>query len=186
MKNRLLHAFGSELSEYEVIGVPKDVASARALADQNKYQFECWANSLVDAHPSQQNKKGADRGIDGFLYFFDDESTLPKKILVQVKGGHVSVSQIRDLVGTIDREKAVIGAFITLNDPTGPMKREAASAGFYQPADSTEKYPRVQILTIQELFDGKKMEYPRWAFDVTHKRAQRKSKVKKEDQIDLL
>ncbi|NSW84488.1 MAG: restriction endonuclease [Syntrophothermus sp.] len=164
MKHRLA-AFGSSLSPYEVIGLPQDLASARALLNEpdGRYQFQMWALGLVDARPAQDTKKGADAGIDGYIYFFDDESGKPKKIVVQVKSGHVSVAQIRDLKGVMEREKAVIGCFITLEEPTRPMKEEALSAGFYEPAFLGGKYPRLQILTISELLAGKKLEFPRVA-----------------------
>ncbi len=103
MRHRLNSAFRSELSPYVVIGGPKDVASAEALAQESRYQFEVWAVSLVDAMPGQDKKKGADSGIDGYINFFDDNSGKAKKIIVQVKSGHVSVSQIRDLKGVLDR-----------------------------------------------------------------------------------
>ena len=109
MRHRLNSAFRSELSPYEVIGDPKDVASAEALAQHDRYQFEWWSLGLVDARPAQDKKKGADSGIDGDINFFDDNSGKAKKIVVQVKSGHVSSSQIRDLKGVLEREKAAIG-----------------------------------------------------------------------------
>lgn len=118
-----------------------------------------------------------DKGIDGYIYFFDDKSGQPKKIIVQVKGGHITVSQIRDLKGVLEREKAQIGAFITLQEPTKPMREEAVSAGFYVPDiyRGKKKYARLQILTIKELLKGKNLEYPQMAVD-TFKKAERKSK----------
>jgi len=179
MKNRLEDSFGDELSPCEVIGEPKDLASAKALAEENRHQFEWWALSLVDARPSKDaRKKGADQGIDGRIFFFDDESGKAKQIIIQVKSGHVSVSQIRDLKGVLDREKAPIGAFITLDQPTGPMKKEAVEAGFYEPEHFPgKKYPRMQILTIKELLAGKELKYPRLAPEATFKRATRKAKA---------
>jgi site-specific DNA-methyltransferase (adenine-specific) len=155
MRHRLSNAFGNELSPYEIIGQPKDLESARVLAQESehegRYQFEWWALGLVDARPAQDKQKGADKGIDGYVYFFDDNSGKAKTIIVQVKSGHVSASHIRDLKGVIDREKAEIGVYITLEEPTKPMKEEAASTGFYEPEHFPGNYyPRIQILTIQE------------------------------------
>ncbi|RKX43033.1 MAG: site-specific DNA-methyltransferase, partial [Thermotogae bacterium] len=163
MRHRLHSTFGEELSPYEVIGDPKDPASARALAQEDRYQFQLWSLGLVEARPSQE-KRGADTGIDGYIYFFDDPSGKPKKIVVQVKSGHVGVSQIRDLKGVMERENAVIGVFITLEEPTRPMRIEAVAAGFYEPEYwPGEKYPHLQILTIEELLNGKTVQYPRKA-----------------------
>ncbi len=176
MRHRLHDAFGSELSDYEVVGDPKDTASAEALAQHDRYQFEWWALGLVDARPAQDKKKGADSGIDGYINFFDDSGDKAKKIIVQVKSGHVGASQIRDLKGVLDREKAAIGAFITLKNPTREMVKEAASAGFYEATHyAGREYPRLQILTIEELLSGKKLLYPMLK-QVTFKQAERKSK----------
>jgi site-specific DNA-methyltransferase (adenine-specific) len=176
MRHRLHDAFLSELSDYEVIGDPKDLLSAEALAQHDRYQFEWWALGLVDARPGQDKKKGADSGIDGYINFFDDSTGKAKKIVVQVKSGHVSASQIRDLKGTLEREKAAIGAFVTLKKPTREMTKEALSAGFYEATHyAGREYPRIQILTIEELLSGKKLLYPSLK-EVTFKQAERKSK----------
>jgi site-specific DNA-methyltransferase (adenine-specific) len=174
IRHRLHNAFGRDLRPYEVIGDPKDLASAGALAQENRYQFEWWALGLVDARPAHDKRKGADQGVDGYVNFFDDASGRAKKIVVQVKSGHVNVSHIRDLKGVLEREKAPIGVFITLEKPTRPMVQEATAAGFYVPehfADS--RYSRVQILTIQELLNGKEMNCPKMAPSPTFRRAPR-------------
>jgi len=186
MRHRLHNTFGSELSPYEVIGDPKDLKSAEALAQEDRYQFEWWALGLVEARPAQDKRKGADTGVDGYIYFFDDRSGKPKKIVVQVKSGHVGVSQIRDLKGVMERENAVIGVFITLEEPTRPMHTEAVAAGFYEPEYwPGEKYPRLQILTIEELLNGKTVQYPRKAPPVTFKRAPRRRKGEPPKQGEL-
>ncbi len=178
MKNRLDDAFGAELSPYEVVGEPQDVQSARALAEQNRYQFEWWALGLVEARPAQDKKKGADKGVDGLIVFFDDDSGKAKKIIVQVKSGKVGSPLISELKGTMEQEKAEIGAFITLEEPTGPMKKAAATAGFYDPPGLLPAVARVQILTIAELLAGGKLDYPKVEV-ATFKKAPRKRKEKK-------
>ena len=175
MKNRLEDTYGTGLAPYEVIGEPKDLASARALALQDRFQFEWWALGLVDARPAQDKRKGADRGVDGYIYFFDDRSGKAKTVVVQVKSGHVQASHVRDLVGVLDREKAAFGVLVTLEEPTGPMRKEAASAGFYaSPQDANRSVPRVQLLTIRELVDGRQVQYPWLVPTATFKRAQRR------------
>ena len=190
MRHRLNNSFGKELSPYEIIGQPKDLESARALAQESehsgRYQFETWATGLVDAFPLHAKKRGADKGIDGYINFFDDNSGKAKTIIVQVKSGHVSSSHIRDLKGVLEREEAQIGVYITLEEPTKPMEEEATTAGFYEPEYFPGTfYPRIQILTIQELLDGKKVEYPRYAPVATFKRAPRTQKANDEDQNQL-
>lgn len=185
MRHRLTNAFGKELSPYEIIGQPKDLESARALSQlseyDGRYQFETWATGLVDAFPLHASKKGADKGIDGYINFFDDNSGKAKTIIVQVKSGHVNASHIRDLKGVLERDKAQIGVYITLEEPTRPMKEEAVSAGFYEPEHFPgTSYPKIQILTIRELLEGKNVEYPRLAPVATFKRAKKQSKNQEE------
>lgn len=146
--------------EMEVVGEPEDLASAQQLASEDRYQFQWWALSLIRAKPLGQKgggkagKKGADQGIDGSINFLDEGMKKPKRVLVQVKSGKVGSRDIRDLVGTIDREGAAIGVYITLEEPTRPMRQEAVSAGYYTSPDWGRDYPRLQILTIEELLRG--------------------------------
>jgi len=172
MRHRLHDSYGTELSAYDIIGDPKDLGGARALFEQDPYQFQWWALGLVEARGADDKKKGPDKGIDGNIKFFDDNSGKAKNIVIQVKGGHVNRGQIATLKGDMDREKADIGLFITLNDPTKPMSEEAVIAGFYEPQHwPGEKYPKVQILTIAELLRGKQAEYPRHGQVATFRRA---------------
>ncbi|MGA9753600.1 MAG: DNA methyltransferase [Desulfobaccales bacterium] len=177
IKKRLHDTYGPELAPYEVIGEPADAMGAEALAEQNRHQFEWWALGLVEAFPAQDKKKGADKGVDGVIYFKDDAGGVHKKIIVQVKSGHVGSGQVRDLKGVLERDQAAIGALISLKPPTRDMRVEAAAAGFYVPEQFPEhRFPRLQILTIAELFAGKKLEYPQWAPSSTFKKAARRRK----------
>lgn len=157
IKRRLKDMFGKV--KFETIGEPKDVEGAIELARHGgRYQFQWWALSLVGAQPLGENKKGADKGIDGVIPFLENSGL--HRVLVQVKSGHVGVSQIRDLKGVLDREKAEIGVLITLEPPTHEMSKEAIIAGFYHSAAWNKDYPKIQILTIEELFHGKKIAMP--------------------------
>ena len=172
IKKRLSDAFGPEIkSTYDVIGEPTDYAGAAQLAEEDKYQFQWWALGQVGARPTDQ-KKGADHGIDGRLYFHDDDSGKSKQIIFSVKAGHVTVSQVRDLRGVLEREKAEIGVFLCFEEPTKPMLREAAEAGLYKSTDGST-WPRLQILTIQQILDGKQPDYPAHRRDATFKKAPR-------------
>ena len=170
IKHRLQHSFGSEIT-YKVIGEPIDVEGAKTLAAQDPFQFQWWALGLVGARPFEQ-KKGADKGIDGRLYFHDEAGGKTKQIIFSVKAGSVSVPHVRDLRGVIEREAAAIGILISLNNPTKPMRTEAASAGFYESPWGT-KHPRLQILTIKDLLSGKTIDFPPSQANVTFKKAQR-------------
>jgi site-specific DNA-methyltransferase (adenine-specific) len=158
---------------FEVHGTPKDIDGARDLALRDKYQFQWWAVSLIDAQPFGGKKKGADSGIDGLIYFRSDATTTERAV-VSVKGGeHVGVPMIRDLKGVMEREKAPIGVFLTLAAPTNPMIAEAASAGFYELGG--RKYPRLQIITIEDALKGVKPAIPLVDTGAAFKRAARES-----------
>ena len=163
MKNRLKTAFNIlPGQDYRVVGEPTDVGGARALAEQDRYQFEFWAMSLLEAFPREQSKKkGADLGIDGVVYFIDGPRRTVNKAVVQVKSGRVSSPLIRDLVGTVEREKAAMGLFITLEEPTSAMRTEAVSAGFYHSDLWQTDYPKIQIRTVGDLLEGRAFEIPR-------------------------
>jgi DNA modification methylase len=154
IKSRLAAA-GS--SNYKVLGEPTTSDDAEELARTDPYGFQWWSLGLIGARPAE-GKKGADHGIDGRLFFFDDNAT-PKQVIVSVKAGKVQVPHVRDLVGVLDREKAQIGVLISLNEPTGPMRSEAASAGFYE-AKLYGQFPRVQLLTVSELLAGQTIKMP--------------------------
>ena len=166
MKYRLRDTFGEQMSEYDVVGVPQDVESARALATESGYdgrfQFEYWALGLVDARPGNNRRRGADAGVDGYINFFDDNSGKAKTVLVQVKSGHVQRNIVATLKGDMEREKAEMGMLVTLEPPTRPMEQEAAAAGFYVPEHFPDRqYPRVQIATIEDLLNGIGPDVPR-------------------------
>jgi DNA modification methylase len=176
MRQRLSDTFGKDLSPYEVIGEPTDVSGAQALAGQDRYQFQWWVVGKLGVRPAQDKKKGADSGIDGYHYFYDGGSQKPEKLIVQVKSGHVKVGDVRDLIGTMTREKAAIAAFVTLEPPTKPMLKEAAGAGFYTSAwTASRQFPRLQILTVEEILAGKKIEFPPFTEPV-YKKAVRQAK----------
>jgi site-specific DNA-methyltransferase (adenine-specific) len=162
--------------DFEVIGEPKDLKGAEDLAQNDRYQFEWWALSLVDARPINDKKKGSDRGIDGIIYLLDPNSQTTKTVLVQVKSGHVKSGDIRDFKGTLEREKAKFGIFITLEEPTKDMKEEAITYGFEEAPISHEQIQKIQILTIKELLDGVR---PKVLFvNISYKKAE-KNKEKK-------
>ena len=161
MKNRLKTAFDLEPGrDYRVVGEPVDVGSARALWEQDPYQFQFWAVSLLEAQPQSEQRRGADRGIDGLLYFIDGPRRTSHKIVVQVKGGRVSSPQVRDLKGVVEREQAALGLFISLDEPTRDMRTEAASGGLYHSDIWQKDYPKIQLRTIAELLEGKGFEIP--------------------------
>ncbi len=166
---------------FEVHGTPKDLEGARDLASRDKYQFQWWAVSLIDAQPFGGKKKGADGGIDGLIYFRSDAKTTERAI-VSVKGGGVSVPMVRDLKGVLDREKAPIGVFLTLEPPTRPMEKEAASAGFYVLGE--RQYPRLQIITVKQALAGTKPAIPLVDTGAAFKRAARED-MSRQPKLDI-
>jgi DNA modification methylase len=158
MKKRLLDAFGTE-AKYNVMGEPTSLPDAAALAESDPYQFQWWALGLVGARPVEQ-KKGADKGIDGKIVFQGDAPGIFENVEISVKAGHVTANHVRDLRGVVERDKAAIGVLISMEDSTKPMQTEAVTAGFYESKTWGKQYPKVQLLTIAELLAGKKIDMP--------------------------
>ncbi|MBM2832095.1 MAG: methylase domain protein [Dehalococcoidia bacterium] len=156
MKRRLSDHFPG--IQFKVIGEPADFPSAKELAKQDRYQFQWWALSLIGARPVGDKKKGADQGIDGVIPFPDDGGAKLKRVIVQVKSGHVGVKDIRELRTVASND--AIGVLLTLEPPTQPMKTEAAEAGFYDSPLWQKKFPKLQILTIEEVLAGKQPHIP--------------------------
>ena len=156
MKARLKDSFG--LLDVEIIGQPTEVDGARQLLKgaglDGQYQFQWWALDLIGAQPQGgTQKKGADKGIDGVISFSTGPRGEVGRALVSVKSGGVNSSMIRDLKGVLEREKAEIGLFVTLHEPSAPMRLEASTAGVYHSDLSGRDYQKIQILTIAELLE---------------------------------
>ncbi len=166
---------------YKVVGEPVTISEARALANDDRDEFQKWAVGLVDRARLAQEKKGADKGIDGVFYFIDDPKRPANKVVLQVRSGHVTVSQIRDLCGVFQREKAAFGLFITLENPTSSMRKEAETVRFYDSSDG-RKYPRLQIRTIGELLKGENFDLPPYVRKSGVKRAGRVGKPQNENE----
>ncbi|MGB3580906.1 MAG: DNA methyltransferase, partial [Roseiarcus sp.] len=155
IERRLKEAFPG--IAYEVQGVPKDADAARDLAERDKHEFQKWIVATIGGQPYKGGKKGMDRGIDGYLHFRDAENK-PQMAIISVKGGTTNSGHVRDLKGTMEREDAALGIFLTLNNPTREMEKEAASAGFYDPGG--RKFLKLQILTAAQVIGGKRPQVP--------------------------
>ena len=189
---RLFDAFGEDCM-YQIIGLPEDYPSAKALAEQNKYEFQWWALSLVDARPAgglDEKKKGPDQGIDGIYPFIDDSDRKSKIAIISVKGGKTGPDHVRDLKGVVERENAAIGVLITLNPPTKAMRTEAATGGFYESEVFKKKYSKIQILSAKEYFEkGERAILPlHTGRSIAFKKAPKvikEDKEKKQNHLDL-
>ena len=165
IERRLADAFPG--LEYLVFGVPRDLGGARDLAERDKHEFQKWITGSIGAQPYKGGRKGMDRGIDGYLHFRDADRQ-PQFGIISVKGGGHKSGDIRELKGTMEREKAALGLFLTLNQPTREMEREAASAGIYETGGM--KVPRLQILTAAQILDGRRPQVP-FGFTESFKKA---------------
>jgi site-specific DNA-methyltransferase (adenine-specific) len=177
VERRLKDAFSAV--KYEVHGVPTDEAGARDLALREKHEFQKWITAKIGAQPYKGGKKGMDRGIDGYLHFRDADKK-PQFAVISVKGGSIKSGDVRDLKGTMEREKAALGLFLTLNEPTREMEREAASAGFYETGGM--KFPRLQILSAAEILDNRRPQVP-FGFTEGFKKAEREKSGKQDSFI---
>ena len=151
-------------------GVPRDIESARALAnrrdDKTRKEFEKWAVLTYSANQARINeKKGADGGIDGVAYFLLDKDTNGKAIF-QVKSGGANRATLATLNSDRLREKAEFGVLISMDKPTKSMKEEVIAAGkFIHPLLPTRSNDRLQIVTIEEILAGAQMDLPMARYD---------------------
>ena len=158
MRQRLKDTFG-EAAAFQVIGEPTSAPDAAALAEADPYQFQWWALGLVGARPVEE-KKGADKGIDGKIVFQGDAAGKFETVILSVKAGNTGVAHVRDLRGVVEREKAAIGVLISMQDHTKPMHDEAVTAGFFESQAWGKRYPKIQLLTVADLLAGKQIEMP--------------------------
>ncbi len=148
-----------------------------------------WALSLIKARPlggqgaSKTGKKGSDQGVDGVISFIEDAKGKPRQILVQVKSGHVKSGDVRDLVETVEREKAAMGLFIALEPPTKDMETEAATARIYHSTHWGD-FPKVQVLTVEDLLHGLSFKVPP-SFGTFKQAARSDSETGKQAPLDL-
>lgn len=157
IEDRLREAFGQDLA-FEVVGRPMELEAAKDLARRDKYQFQWWANWLVGVQNYREQRRGADSGIDGIIYFRNGPMGTGR-VIVSVKGGdHIGPDMLRALAGTVERDKAELGLFVCLAKPSANMRREAAALGLVKTAHG--KYPKVQIVTIEDLLHGKQPNLP--------------------------
>ncbi len=188
IERRLMDAFPKV--EFEVVGTPKTLQDAQELARRDKHEFERWAVYAIGARPAKPKakQKGADKGIDGVLFFRPDSKTVETCIVSVKAGENIGVAMVRDLVGTMQREKAPLGVLITAALPTRNMEAEAISAGFfeYESHKGKAQVPRVQIITLAEIFQGKRPRIPLADAASTFKTAAREPREKQDDQRKLL
>ena len=167
---------------FKIDGRPTDLAGARELFRRDPHQFQWWAAWSLGAQYYREEKRGADRGIDGNIFFANGPFGTGR-IIISVKGGeNLGVQMVRDLRGVIEREEAEMGILISLNDPTRPMIAEAAAAGFVRKS-AHGRLPRLQVVTIEDILDGRTPKLP--PLPQTPDRAVR-SRKKTKDQLELL
>lgn len=157
---RLQDVYGADVAKtYEVRGIPKDVEGARALFNRSPFEFERWAVAQVDGTPNE--KQIGDKGSDGVIVFPADGRSAVGRVLVSVKGGKtIGPAMVRDLVGTMEQQRAEMGIFISLTPPTPGMREVARRSGEYVWGADGRRFPRVQLLTVDELLAGRRPQMP--------------------------
>jgi len=160
IEKRLLHTYEGAISgTYEVLGIPRDMGGAHALFEHSPFDFERWAVSRINAQPNE--KQVGDKGIDGVARFPTDATGAFGRILVSVKGGKTIGPQfVRDLLGTVQTQKAQMGVLITMAEPTRGILDALNHAGTYELPVNNQRFPKVQVITVAELLHGKRPQMP--------------------------
>lgn len=156
---RLRHTYGPSIADnYELLGIPRDLEGARALFARNPFEFERWAVTRLDAQPNL--RQVGDKGVDGVIRFPTDARGGIGRVLVSVKGGHqINPAMVRDLVGTVESQRAQLGVLILMEPPTPGMVEAAKHSGLYT-ASNGQIFPRVQIVTVPQLLAGQRPKLP--------------------------
>jgi DNA modification methylase len=160
IRNRLRGVHGDAIeATYVVDGIPADEDSARALFAASPFDFERWAVSLVDGTPNE--RQVGDRGVDGIVRFPLDSKGGVGRALVSVKGGKMlNPSMVRDLLGTVQAQRAEMGLLITLERPTKGMEDAARHSGTFIWPVNRQPFPTVQLLTVADLLGGQRPKMP--------------------------
>lgn len=166
-------------AKFAVVGEPRSVEDAKTLFEASAFQFESWAVSLLGGQP-YKSKGGGDSGIDGLLYFKDYEGKF-HRIIIEVKGGGYHPKEVRALKAVIDREEAPMGILIALNSPTKGMISEAAALGKWKMPGSKRDYPILQLITISDIFNGKRPDLPDTS--ETLKKSKREKRTKQQGRL---
>ncbi len=160
IKRRLKDTYGKDLSKFEVRGTPTDEASAIKLWEQSPFAFEDWWLTELEVFATTYGKKGADKGIDGVGVYVIPKSDKTIKVGFQVKGGKVQSKDIDALFGAITKHGYAMGVLLTRHKPTKPMLTSTMQLGNFE-ADYGYKYPKLQIMTLEEFFNGKQLNLPK-------------------------
>jgi DNA modification methylase len=180
IQRRLKDAFPG--IQFDIAGVPKDLGGARALALQDKYEFQKWALAMIDAQPFKGGRKGGDGGADGFLYIKPDGKKT-EKVIVSVKGGqNLNPAMVKDLIVTVDQEGAKMGVFLTLETATKGMVTQAAAAGFFK--TDYGQFPKIQVVTVEKLFGPSNPLHLPWQDTSVFKKAKRET-TETQSNLDL-
>lgn len=156
---RLRHSYGESIrNSYELLGIPRDHAGAAALFARSPFEFERWCVMMLDGQPNQ--KQTGDKGIDGVIRFPTDGRGNTDKILVSVKGGTTNPGHVRDLIGTVHSQKAAMGVFVCMSKASKGMSEAANHSGLYNHPRDGKTYPKVQIITVDELLNDKRPNLP--------------------------
>ncbi|WP_207787188.1 DNA methyltransferase [Actinomycetospora cinnamomea] len=156
---RLRHTYGETVRDsYSIHGIPRDMDGAHALFKYSPFEFERWCVMLVDGTPNE--KQVGDKGIDGVIRFLIDAKGKSDRVLVSVKGGTTNPGHVRDLIGTVQSQKAAMGVFICMKKPTKAMLDAANHSGIYKHPGDGKQYPKVQIMTVEQLLNEEHPKLP--------------------------
>jgi hypothetical protein len=156
---RLRNTYGEHIRQtYEILGMPQDISGAQVLFQRSPSEFERWCLMLVDGQSIDTHV--GDSGVDGVLRVPIDSKGNSHRVLVQVKNGSVNLANVRDLVGTVESQKAAMGLLISMRKPSHAMLETANQSGTYSHPVDGVTYPRVQIITVDQLLRGVRPKLP--------------------------
>jgi hypothetical protein len=179
IEKRLQDRYPAIQGTYETFGIPRDMRAAQALFERSPFDFERWAVSRINAQPNE--RQVGDKGVDGVARFYLDKKTIGR-VLVSVKGGaNIGPQFVRDLIGTVQTQKAQMGVLITMATPTRGVLDAVDHGGTYTWPVNGQTFPRVQVITVADLLAGKRPRMPQLMLPYV----QASRAVPQPDQMDL-
>jgi DNA modification methylase len=180
ISKRLIDTYGVKIRKtFEIDGMPKDLDSAKKLAtdEGGRFRFQDWIVEVM-MHGVANEKKSADGGWDGYITFEYTEGAkiLKDIVLIEVKSGNVNVKNVREFIQVVEKRKSGIGVFVCFEEQvTKPMLLEAKQQGYFR-GDLSSSYPKIQIITVEDLLNGKMVEMPKSSMGTFKTSKRQKSK----------
>ncbi|MEW6506360.1 MAG: DNA methyltransferase [Bacteroidota bacterium] len=173
--------------EIEISGFPKDLASAHELATSKdgRFGFQEWIVEVMLGGVLNP-KRTADGGWDGHITFDRPDTKEKGIVLIEVKSGNVNVKNVREFIQVVNKRKSDLGVFVCFKEQvTQPMLKEAKQQGYFDEKHFGNRIDKIQILTVDDLLEGKEINLPVGLYKKTTFKEASKKESTPDDQVEI-